>query len=199
MSNYNGDDKVTEHSSSITNDDVFNIDEEIDYSCIVNDGSNNSDLRISPGKKDETSELFNDEEIDLILDYVSVKASESSDVTGNAIIDSTIQNCRSSGFNVSEILDYLVSSGHVNLDNETDNNEDSLSYIQSVLQQKSRYISENIEEIALVVSSVSKLFVLELMAKVNKQMNKDKTRSNVINANDIYNALTSQKDLIPNL
>ena len=100
---------------------------------------------------------------------------------------------------MSEILDYLVSSGHVNLDNETDNNEDSLSYIQSVLQQKSRYISENIEEIALVVSSVSKLFVLELMAKVNKQMNKDKTRSNVINANDIYNALTSQKDLIPNL
>ncbi|KAH8738631.1 hypothetical protein FG386_000626 [Cryptosporidium ryanae] len=197
------DDKLTELSSNITNDDMFNIEEEIDYSRIVNDGNNMSDVRRSPEKKEENNELLNDEEIDLILEYVSVKASESSEVTGNEVIDSTIQNCRSSGFDLSEVLDYLIGSGHVSFENESESNEDSLSYIQSVLKQKNRYIPSNIEEIALVVSSVSKLFVLELMAKVNKQMNRDKrnngSNTNVINVHSIYNAFSSQKDLIPSV
>ncbi|KAK6590105.1 hypothetical protein RS030_182709 [Cryptosporidium xiaoi] len=201
MNDYN--DKFTESSSNITNDDVFNIEEEIDYSYIVNDGNNGSDLKRSPEKKDENNELLNDEEIDLILEYVSVKASDSSEVTGDEVIDSTIQNCRSSGFDRSEILDYLISSGYVSFENENDTSEDSLSYIQSILQQKNRYIPSNIEEIALVVSSASKLFVLELMAKVNKQMNKDKSNgnknANVINIQTIYNAFANQRDLIPNI
>lgn len=192
--------ELSPSSSQISNEDVFNIDEEMEYSGITKDYSvNTTSSRVI---ENEENKVLSNEMIDLVLDYVSYKVGEGSNVTGIEKVDSTIQNCRNSGFKKSTILNYLVSSGYLDLNEGTENGEsveDSLSYIQSMLHQKSKYVPENLEEISLAVSSATKLFILELMANINKQLNESDLDKKVITTKHIYDAYISQKKLIPDL
>lgn len=193
-------DELSPTSSQLSDDDIFDMDREIEYDTnMVNEYNTNMDTN---NTIEQENTLLNDQMIDLVLDYVSYKIGESSNVTGIEKIDLTIQNCRNSGFKRTGILSYLVNSGYIDLNENSENNEtieDSLSYIQSMLQHKTKYVSNNFEEISLVVSSVSKLFVLELMANVNRQMLKDQSNKKVITIQNIYDAFISQKSLIPDL
>ncbi|KAH8585015.1 uncharacterized protein ELE39_000966 [Cryptosporidium sp. chipmunk genotype I] len=195
-----GFDELSPTSSQISNEDVFNMDEGIEYPGITKDYIMNTTS--SRMVENEESGILSNEMVDLVLDYVSYRAGEASNVTGIERVDSTIQNCRNSGFKKSTILNYLVNSGYLNLSEGAENGEvaeDSLSYIQSMLHQKSKYIPENVEEITLAVSSATKLFILELMAKINKQLNNSGSKREVITTKHIYDAYTSQEKLIPDL
>ncbi|KAL3128945.1 hypothetical protein CHM_3g1320 [Cryptosporidium hominis] len=195
-----GFDELSPGSSQTSNEDVFNMDEEMEYSGAVKDYSMNTTSSRVVEKED--SGILSNEMVDLVLDYISYKAGEGSNVTGIEKVDSTIQNCRNSGFKKSIILSYLVSSGYLDLNEGVENGEpieDSLSYIQSMLHQKSKYIPENIEEITLAVSSATKLFILELMAKINKQLNDSGSNKRVITTKHVYDAYISQEKLIPDL
>lgn len=184
----------------MSNEDVFNMGEEVEYGGLTREYSLNTTSNRSV--EGEESGVLSDEMVDLVLDYVSYKAGEVSNVTGVEKVDTTIQNCRNSGFKKSAVLSYLVSSGYLDLNEETehgDSIEDSLSYIQSVLNQKTKCIPEHIEEITLALSAATKLFVLELMATVNKQLNEDQSNKKLITTKQIYDAFISQKKLIPDL
>ncbi|OII70796.1 uncharacterized protein cubi_00941 [Cryptosporidium ubiquitum] len=195
-----GFDEISPSSSQISNEDVFNIEEEMEFSGLTKDYSiNTSNSRVI---ENEESGILNNEMVDLVLDYVSYKVGEGSNATGIEKVDSTIQNCRNSGFKKSTILNYLVNSGYLDLNEGGENGEsveDSLSYIQSMLHQKSKYIPENVEEITLAVSSATKLFILELMGKINKQLNESSSNKKLITTKHIYDAYISQKKLIPDL
>ncbi|KAF7459149.1 hypothetical protein HWI79_268 [Cryptosporidium felis] len=194
-------------SSQASNEDVFDVnkevneeEEEAEYSDSikeVNLGSNTV-----AGIETEETNLMSDEMVDLILDYVSYRVGEGSDVTGIEKVDGTIQNCRNSGFRKSAILGYLVDSGYLDLGDGNEGGEsveDSLSYIQSMLQHKSNYIPDHVEELVLVVSSATKLFILELMASINKMLNRGKSDKKVITVQHIYDAFLSQRKLIPEI
>ncbi|KAJ1609050.1 hypothetical protein OIY81_242 [Cryptosporidium canis] len=195
-----GFDDLSPTSSQMSNEDVFNVDEEMEYSELTRGyGLGSAGSRTADG---EDGGVLSNEMVDLVLDYVSYKMGEASNVTGVERVDTTIQNCRNSGFKKSAILDYLVNSGYLDLGEGGDGGdsiEDSLGYIQSMLHQKNKYIPEGVEELILGISSAAKLFVLELMAKVNKQLNNSQSGKKVITTKQIYDAFISQKKLIPEL
>lgn len=184
----------------MSNENVFNMDEEMEYEGLSREYSLNTTSNKSVESED--CGILSNEMADLVLDYVSYKVGEVSNVTGVEKVDNIIQNCRNSGFKKSAILSYLVSSGYLDLNEETehgDSVEDSLSYIQSVLNQKTKCIPEHAEEMTLAISAATKLFVLELMTTVNKQLNNDHPNKRLITTKQIYDAFISQKKSIPEL
>ncbi|EEA05221.1 uncharacterized protein CMU_042950 [Cryptosporidium muris RN66] len=149
--------------------------------------------------------------IDQILDYVSYYIDTPSNSIGIKHIDECIRRCRNVGFRRSSILNYLIQSGYIISSNYTtheDSIEDSLSYIQSMLQNK-RSIPKYNEELVIVISAVAKLFILEIMTIINKQLKLEDIKKNNDNNNNnseliivpahIQNAFSVHKFKIPKL
>ncbi|KAL7065856.1 hypothetical protein ACR3K2_37070 [Cryptosporidium serpentis] len=147
--------------------------------------------------------------IDQILDYVSYYIDTPSNSIGIKYIDECIRRCRNVGFRRSSILSYLIQSGYIissNYTNNEDSIEDSLSYIQSMLQNK-RSIPKYNEELIIVISAVAKLFILEIMTIINKQLkienikknNNDNNSELIIVPAHIQNAFSIHKFKIPKL